>query len=344
MLWGVLLLVLKEVVVLNLSSEVYLVNGKEVVVENKQTSWGFLLWGLPFKALSVYGLLYWALPQYFHKDRLRTFSLVFLLLTLVPFLLELAIQYFLVLDIYKYDLELLRFYTISSIGLYMLLLSMVTGFWFVRQWYRTEQRREVLEKEKLATELHFLKSQINPHFLFNTLNNLFSMAQENKDEATARGIAKLSGLMRYMLYDSNFERVALVKELEYVEQFMELQQLRIGEDDNTTISLQVEGETNNKLIAPMLLIPFVENAFKHGLDPTRKSVIQFKMTITNDSMLHFCGRNTIHRSHQNLNDAESGIGLENVKKRLALLYPGAHFLEIKEEEYFEVDLKLELNH
>lgn len=341
--WGLLLLVLKEVVVFNITSDVYFIEGKQVVVDNKQTSWGFLLWGLPFKALSVYGLLYWALPRYFHQNSLKTFFLMFVLLTLMPFLLEMGVHYSFVLGYYNYDLELLKLYTFWSIGLYMLLLSFVTGFWFIRQWYRAEKRREVLEKEKLAAELHFLKFQINPHFLFNTLNNLFSMAQASKDEATASGIAKLSGLMRYMLYDSNADHVALAKELAYIEQFMELQQLRIGDDDRTWVSLQMEGDTKGKTIAPMLLIPFVENAFKHGIDPASDSVVQFNVSIT-DNTLHFSGRNTIHRTTRNVNDTESGIGLENVKKRLALLYPDNHSLEIKEEkDYFIFDLKLALS-
>lgn len=343
--WLALLWILTETIAVEISSEVFLINGQEVVIEEERGFLPVLLWGLLFKATSVYAVLLWVLPHYFNRGRIKEFTLFFLLVTLGPFLLELATVFFVLLPLFDegdYGKQEVKLYSGVSVVVYLLLLSLATGYWFIKQWYKAEQLRQNLEKEKLVTELHFLKSQINPHFLFNTLNNLFSMAQANKDESTASGIAKLSGLMRYMLYDSNSERVELKKEVDYIQQFVELQQLRVGEGDSIWISFHLDGMISNQKIAPMLLIPFVENAFKHGINPMKESIIQFRLKVDQNKLSFHC-KNTIHRSIKSIHDRESGIGLENVKKRLELLYPGEYQLAIKEDKgYFVTDLKLVL--
>ena len=343
-LWSLLVIVLHAVVKFEVSSEVYYVNDEEIVVEKERGALPLILWGIIFKVTCVYGLLFWVLPRYFIDREKKRFIKFFLVFTLVPFASEILLGVFFLIAAYDYAPDQFKLYLGINLLLYVLLISLVSGYCFVRQFYQEEKMRKILENEKLATELQFLKSQINPHFLFNTLNNLFSMAQDSQDQPAANGILKLSGLMRYMLYESNHEKVDLQKEVEYVLQFIELQQYRIGEGDQTYISFELEGDVREQKIVPMLIIPFVENAFKHGLDLAKESFIQFRLTVE-EELFRFSSRNTIHRSSSTFDKRDSGVGLDNVIRRLDLLYPEKHEIKIEEKDnYFLVELTLDLSH
>lgn len=196
-----------------------------------------------------------------------------------------------------------------------------------------------LKEEKTRAELELLKSQVNPHFFFNTLNTLFSMASIKGDEETAEGISKLSELMRYMIYETKVEKIALEKEIEYIKNFIELQKLRFSKDDDLDVSFEITGETSSKFIPPMLFIPFIENAFKFGFSIKQKSVIQIRLNV-DKAHLTFRVKNTINKKKAE-SDEHSGIGISNVKKRLELLYPDSFDLKItKDEEYFDVNLNI----
>jgi len=195
-----------------------------------------------------------------------------------------------------------------------------------------------LETEKLASELAFLKSQINPHFLFNTLNNVYSLAFKKSDD-TPDAIIKLSKLMRYMLYESNENQVFLSKEIEYLHNYIDLQKLRLP--NTIKIIFNVEGDIEGRLIEPMLLIPFVENAFKHGISYVDNSKISISIKLSAYELL-FVIENKINNA-KITEESGSGIGLSNVKRRLTLLYPNKHTITINDNnDEFKVTLKINL--
>ncbi len=224
--------------------------------------------------------------------------------------------------------------------IYSLAIVMIAvGYRLLIAWYIQEKVRKELESQKLKAELSFLKLQVNPHFLFNALNNIYSLAVIEKSKRTGDSIMKLSDLVRYMLYEKEDEqyKVSLDTEIRHINSFIDLQKLRYTED--IYIEFSIEGETQGKKIPPLLLFPLIENACKHGIvkDPEKPVNIQIKVT---DLVFEF----SIHNFKNNyLKDATGGIGLENVKKRLALLFPGKHALNIREtSEEFSVELHLPL--
>ncbi len=208
--------------------------------------------------------------------------------------------------------------------IFIIVFGLSIAYFFLKEWARAEKFRSQLEAVQLDTEIKFLKSQVNPHFLFNTLNNLFSMAQGKGNDDLADGISKLSGMMRYMIYESNEEHVPLKKEMEFLENCILLNKLRYAEDEVRVI-FDYPNETTGVLIAPMLFIPFVENAFKHGVMIGQSSEIDISISIGNEQLIFTC-ENTIYSVKKM--DEKSGIGLENVKRRLELLYPGKYELSI----------------
>ena len=200
------------------------------------------------------------------------------------------------------------------------------------------QLQEVRAKQ-VQTELELLKAQINPHFLFNTLNNLFGMARQRK-EATANGIAGLSHLMRYMIYESNVERISLEKEIEQIKRLIALQKLRFSEEDDIRIEFEVKGATAGIQIPPMLFIPFVENAFKHGISLQSASFINIHIDVGGEG-LRFTVTNSAHPDRREREESGKQVGLKNVKRRLDLLFPDSYELSIQssEREYI-IDLEL----
>jgi two-component system LytT family sensor kinase len=196
-----------------------------------------------------------------------------------------------------------------------------------------------IEAKQVQTELRLLKAQINPHFLFNTLNNLFGMARK-QDPQTADGISGLSHLMRYMIYESNVEFINLEKEIQQINRLIELQKLRFTQDDDIQINFSIDGEVSKVQTPPMLLIPFVENAFKHGISLVTPSYVRISLNLDKDK-LEFSVKNSKHSRFENKEDIGEGIGLKNVSRRLELLYPEKHELAISDgEKEFEVRLVL----
>ena len=224
--------------------------------------------------------------------------------------------------------------------IFIIVFGLSIAYFFLKEWARTEKFRSQLEAVQLDTEIKFLKSQVNPHFLFNTLNNLFSMAQGKGNDELADGISKLSGMMRYMIYESNEENVPLKKEIEYLENCILLNELRYA-DNEVKVLFEYPAQTEGVLVAPMLFIPFVENAFKHGVAIGQSSEIDISISVANKQLVFTC-ENTIY-SVKKMEDEKSGIGLENVKRRLKLVYPGKHELAIKDSDgKFTIELKINL--
>jgi sensor histidine kinase YesM len=220
------------------------------------------------------------------------------------------------------------------IGSFFLFLS--TAFKFMVDWFVNEKIKTTLENEKLNAELAFLKSQINPHFLFNTLNNIYSLAYQQSDKTPA-AILKLSEIMRYMLYESNEDMVDLSKEIRYLENYIELQRLRFK--NQAYVSLYINGEAQNQKIMPLVLISFVENAFKHGVATDENHPIEISISIQPDT-LKFKVSNKVNKLNK---DEAGGIGLINVKTRLDLFYKDHYNLEIDSRpDFYTSELLLEL--
>lgn len=203
---------------------------------------------------------------------------------------------------------------------------------------RVNQRLDTIESEKLKTEVSYLRAQINPHFLFNTLNSLYALALE-KSDAAPEAILKLSGMMRYVVTESNREHVALENEISYIKNYISLQQLRI--DDNTCLTFITAGSASGKYISPLLLIPFIENAFKYGLNPEEKSAINIHIDITDRHLALRVKNNKVNVTLPY--DDKSGHGIENTRMRLEYLYPDKHNLSIFDsQDTFEVQLTIAL--
>lgn len=197
---------------------------------------------------------------------------------------------------------------------------------------------QLAEKEKFQAELSFLKAQINPHFLFNTLNGIYTLAIKKSDN-TPNAILKLSSIMRYVINEGHHDYVSLENEIKYIEDFVSLHKMRLA--SNITLDFQINIKDKSLKIAPLLLISFIENAFKHGLDTQKDCQINIHI-LENKNVLNLFVRNKINITDLS-EEEKSGIGIENTKKRLSLLYPNNHNLDISAiDNYFIVDLKINL--
>jgi two-component system, LytTR family, sensor kinase len=205
-------------------------------------------------------------------------------------------------------------------------------------WFEAQKLKAELINRNQASELALLRSQVNPHFLFNTLNNIYSLVYKKSDDAP-EAVMKLSSIMRYMLYDATSDKVLLDKEIEYLNSFIELQKLRLRQQD--FVEINIHGQASNQTIAPMLLIAFVENAFKHASKNSPKPGILINLFIEADQ-IRFIVTNHIRKSSESSGDPMGGIGLHNIQRRLDLLYPGKHSLVITEDQdIFTVKLVIE---
>jgi two-component system LytT family sensor kinase len=194
----------------------------------------------------------------------------------------------------------------------------------IEDFFTNEKEKNALLTEKLNAENAFLKNQLNPHFLFNTLNNIYSLAL-NQSPKTPEAVMKLSELMRYMLYESNLEKVSLETELSYLNNFIELQKLRYS--GQTFVDFEVIGDVSSQRIAPLMLIPFVENAFKHGSIQDANHPLSIKLLVSQNN-LNFSVKNQLANQNK---DKFGGVGLENIKKRLNLIYPKNYHLDIQND-------------
>ncbi|MBW4890489.1 sensor histidine kinase [Mucilaginibacter sp. HMF5004] len=192
---------------------------------------------------------------------------------------------------------------------------------FTNDWFLNERVQRDLENQRLSAELAFLKSQINPHFLFNSLNSIYSLAYQ-QSEKTPDAILKLSEIMRYMLYECNDNKVDLAKEIQYLQNYIDLQKIRLG--SRGFVDFEIKGDVTNQQIVPLLLISFIENAFKHGVANNPETPIFIRLTI-DAAKLDFIIQN---RKHTFNKDDAGGIGLNNVKRRLDILYTGKYVLNI----------------
>lgn len=233
---------------------------------------------------------------------------------------------------------------ILGIGVGILVISLT----YIMYFNQRNQFRQVVSLQKelgqTSADLKFLQSQINPHFLFNVMNTIYGIALQENAERTAEGVQKLSDMMRFMLHENQQDSVLLSRELEYLKEYIDLQKLRTVSSPTIQISYDIPEIFEQYYITPMLLIPFVENAFKHGISLNKPSWVRIHLNVENNH-IKFSVYNSIHKvQDHDPESSKSGIGLDNVKKRLNLVYKGKHQLTIEEtqKEYF-VFLTLDLH-
>lgn len=229
------------------------------------------------------------------------------------------------------------FFDLVSMVLYLLLLILSWGIKITENWKSATEREARAEADKASAELSFLKAQINPHFLFNTLNNIYALTIKQCPDA-AEAILKLAKIMRYITNEAHRDYVPLADELESIADYIALQQLRLGQ--KTQVDFSITGTAGEQLITPLIMMTYIENAFKYGVSKQQASVIQIEVSVEKDILTFFCKNRAFENNHAG---ESTGIGIANTQKRLAHLYQGKHTLAIdKKEDFFTVHLTLAL--
>jgi hypothetical protein len=308
----------------------------------------FVSFLFPIAIASTYLLIYYLIPKFLLQDRKALFFLLLVYLIIITGWLSELVSLFIFTVIADYRVASTAPITFDS-------LSLIVGLYFVnliavvikqvKRAFLMQQKNTDLEQKKLETELklkeaelNLLKAQIHPHFLFNTLNNLYGLTLE-KSELAPDLVLRISDMLDYMLYKCNQPKVDLQNELKHLQNYIEIEQLRYGE--RLKMDISYSGEAGNLQIAPMLLLPFVENAFKHGVS---KQISQpyIRMNISiQDLQLQLFLENSFNGAVQKEEDYSKGIGLKNVKKRLEMLYPEKYSLSVSNEEtIFRVDFSI----
>jgi two-component system, LytTR family, sensor histidine kinase AlgZ len=299
-----------------------------------------LVW-LPVYMAYCYPFVYWVLPQLLLKGRYVQFGVAVLIWAVAAWFINFYFRLFVWIPVQ----ELLGFTNINrnpgQQGNFFALIAVwcfVSTIVLFKHWLKKQQAWMQAEKEKVTAELQLLKAQVHPHFLFNTLNNIYSFSLENSPK-TPQLILKLSSLLSYMLYDCKADRVPLEKELDVMKDYVDLEKERYG--DRIEISWQVEGDIDSKAIAPLLLLPFLENAFKHGTSEQLETPwLSFDLSVKGAVL-----KCKVVNSKNDFEPVEKrGIGIDNVKKRLHFLYPDNHELKMDDEgDFYVVSLMLRLN-
>jgi hypothetical protein len=296
----------------------------------------------------VYGILYFFIPRYSSKSSrkfITTIALIFFILFIACFnYLNFLITFSISTRMGFFEKMpgadfIVPIWIRQIIINYPTIIGFAIAIKLSKRWYIKQKETEQLAREKINAELELLKSQVHPHFLFNTLNNIYSFILNNSSRAPEM-IKKLSGLLRYILDDCNRSLVPLSKEISMILDYMELERIRYG--DKLNLNLHIQGYPAGKMISPLLLIPFVENTFKHGTSRMLAHPwINLDIRI-DDASLDF--RLSNNRPERSESGPRKGIGLNNVKRRLQLLYPNAHSLVITENEMsYDVTMKIALH-
>lgn len=294
---------------------------------------------LSFHALVSYFNIYYLVPRYLFNHSYLSY-LFTLLLSIISVCFPLSVVAHLVIN--NKDLQSLVWssaflFFISLSVLFSVVLTMV--FKFIKQWYKDQTSRKELQQIQLQTELKFLKAQINPHFLFNSLNNLYALTLKKSDLAP-KVVLMLSDILRYVLYESNQGQVSVLKEIKHIKDYIEIEKLRLA--NMVRVDIEISEDIQDHMIEPMLLLTLVENAFKHSESVVAKDRY-IKILIENvDNGFRFLIENTFNPSKKSIE--KGGIGLQNTKKRLSLTYPGKHELISSIKDYvYQVDLKIYFN-
>jgi len=289
----------------------------------------------------VYATMYVILPRFYFRQKYVALSLVLLLLFVTG-----AILTDLFSDLVKFfatrseSIELNWLSVISHFVDIVVLTMVLSGLHLGRHYYLKDRKNKEIEKQRLIDELHFLKSQINPHFLFNVLNSINILIDEEKEKA-GTVLLKLSNLLRYQLYKNPDSKVYVSEEIDFIKDYIEIEKVR--DYDRLKVKCNISEPIPELMIAPLILVTFVENAFKHiSHFDDKENKIEISVNFKNKSQMNFYVANTFSRESDL--KREGGIGLQNVKRRLELLYPNRHRLEIhQKEDFYVVNLEIELD-
>jgi two-component system, LytTR family, sensor kinase len=290
--------------------------------------------------LTFYFNYFFILPRYYKKGKVSQswagwILLLFSFIALRYLIQEVLFWHWLGIKNYN-EGTTISYYIFDNLYYGGILIIMSTLFWILDDNIKSQKENLVLLEEKKTAQLAFLKNQVNPHFIFNTLNNIYSLVSSKSDKALP-SIEKLSQLMRYMYKDSDAPQVSLQNEIDYISSFIDLQRIRLGNKES--VQYHISGNIGQYKISPLLLIPFIENMFKHGILNQIEKPLKIKIDIINGT-LDLSTSNFINTFHK---DEASGIGLDNVKKRLALLYPDKHTLRIEiKENIYTTNLQIKL--
>lgn len=306
-----------------------------------EKGFGLALVQFLFTAVIAYLNYSYALPRFLKHKNIARYLLEFI----IPFALLIAARVHLqrfIIDGYTYQEG--HFYSswhivqISAVTLFIVIF--VAMLRFAVDWFELEATKKELENEKLTAELNFLKAQINPHFLFNTLNNLYYLAFTQSPNTT-EVIAKLSQMMRYMIHDSNHPKVPLNKEVEYMQNYISLEKLRMN--NQIPVQFEVIGNLEDVWIAPFIFITFLENAFKHGVSNNNPEAwVNICIKVADKECIYWV-ENSKSAPPADTKESKSGIGLRNVKRRLELVYPQRHQLKVLDQgDRYSVHLNLKL--
>lgn len=288
-----------------------------------------LLWGI----VSFYTFYYYFQPLFLDSGRYVSYLFVSVLFSAVASLVFVSAFWLMYPSFREFALQkflegMIGSFLISQCG------SLLRGF---ISWNQNLQHKTALENQSLRNELAMLKAQLSPHFLFNTLNNIDTLIYRSPDEASAM-LIKLSGLLRYMLYESDGKEVPIEKEIAYIRQLTELQRMRFEQSDY--VELKVNQLTNEMTIAPLILLPFIENAFKFASRPPTMPAIMIHLDVT-DKLVRLTCRNYFSSRLLETDNKRQGIGLANARRRLELLYSDAFDLQIStKDNWFEVNLSI----
>lgn len=297
------------------------------------------LW-VPVYILYSYPVMYWMVPSYLLKEKYLQFSILLLVWGVAGYFLNYIFRaqvLYPVVDMIKYKISNRNPWAVNS----YLSMNVMAGFCCMivlfKFWIKKQHAWMQAEKGKVMAELQLLKAQVHPHFLFNTLNNIYSFSLENSPK-TSELILKLSSLLNYILYDCKLDEVLLEKELNVMKDYIDLEKERYA--NKLEISLNIEGDIKDKYIAPLLLLPFLENAFKHGTsEQLEKPWLSMDLSVKKNILR--C--KVVNSKNENVTFSEKGIGINNVKKRLDFLYPDMHTLKIDDESnFYVVSLMVEL--
>jgi len=305
---------------------------------------------LPLIMLSTYILIHYLLPRFlFGKKAPYLFAFLFAIHFLITNLIDRLYVAF-TATYYQWCSttfwnSFFHYEAIFRNGLILIaVLGLATMIKFFKLFLEKEKRNNQLVLENLETKHAFLKAQVNPHFLFNALNNIYSMSIKSQQDNIAAQISNLSGIMKYLTYESNEEFVALEKEIQLIKDYIHIQQLRIDETDDVTIAFNMEGNVHKKYIAPVILLPLVENCFKHGIKLGEKSIISIHLKVISN-LLCFQTKNYCFPMDKSRKNGAQGVGLINVAKRLEIAYPQQDytFKNKTKEHTYSMKLELELN-
>ncbi len=305
---------------------------------------GIELLELPLKMLALYFAIYFLIRKLLLEKKYLVFSFAFVAYMLFFMLANRVEDFYLIYPLTKshYTLYEAGFWNLRAAFFNLIYLYPVAGLgmavYFIKNWYEKRIEAERLAGEKTALELKILKDQIHPHFLFNTLNNIYSLSLDQSPKAPEM-MLRLSQLLSYMLYETNSRYVPLAKEIEALKNYTELEKIRF--DERLQITFDTAGEINGQLIAPLLLFPLLENSFKHATGNTLDGVwISFHLYVAGN-MLELQLENSL--PHAPNPQPNGGIGLQNLKKQLNHLYPARHELNIAQQDTFLINLKLNLD-